>query len=177
MKKICTATLLALGILALFNSQSKAATHRIFSSLTYYTSCPEIAEKITLVNGEGVVWDDRLHTYLYYMDRFVLGDFDGDGRKDAAVIIGESQAATGGDVELAFLIYDGKQFVHQQSIYLGNRAIINSLRQRAGKVVVDMFVHQQGDCQAGPTKRVIATYDFLDPPSDELAFPRPILSE
>ncbi len=128
-----------------------------------------------LVDGAREIRSYRNHASLslYYMDRYVFGDFDWDGHKDAAVIIGESYGI-GDEVSLAFLIHDGQRFVHKQSIYLGHSAIINSLKERDGKVIVDMFVHQRGDCQAGPTKRVIARYDFLSPPSDQVAFPRPI---
>ncbi len=166
---------LLLFLVLFSNHQSKAATHKMFSNLTYYATYLGIPEKITLTNGSGVIWGyrHRTHVSLYYMDRYVLGDFDWDGRKDAAVIIGESHGI-GGEVSLAFLIHDGKQLVHRQSVYLGSSAIINSLKERRGKVIVDMFVHQRGDCQAGPTKRVIATYDFLNPPPDEVVFPRPI---
>lgn len=174
MKKAFAIFPIGFCIIFLLEHQSRAATHKIFSSMTYYTSSPDLAEKIILANGSGVVWRHRLHAYLYYGNRYALGDFNEDGRKDAAVIIGESQSATGDEVELAFLIHDGKQLVHQQTIYLGNHTTVHSLKERDGKVIVDMFVHQRGDCQAGPTKRVIARYDFLNPPPDEVAFPRPI---
>jgi len=46
---------------------------------------------------------------------------------------------------------------------LDDRAIINSMREKNGKVLIDMFVHQEGDCMAGPTKRVRNTYAYDGP--------------
>lgn len=162
-------------LLFLSQHQARAAAHRTFSNLAYQATHNGFYDKITLKGGSGVIWAPNgfTHVSLYYMDRYVLGDFDGDGRRDAAVIIGESHGI-GDEVMLAFLIHDGRNFVHKQSIHLGHSAIVNSLKQRDGEVIIDMFIHQRGDCQAGPTKRVIARYDFLNPPSDEVAFPRPI---
>ena len=163
---ICVASSLVFFAVLLLRIQSRAAAHRLFSNTTYSTNSPDIAEEITLVNGERVVWNGRLHASLYYGGRYIYGDFNRDGLRDAAVIIGESQGGSDDEIELAFLIYDGTQFVHRQSVYLGDSAIINSLKERSGEVIVDMFVHQEGDCQAGPTKRVRNVYDYLNPNPD-----------
>ena len=37
------------------------------------------------------------------------------------------------------------------------------MRERQGAVVIDMLTHQQGDCMAGPTKRVTRVIDYLKP--------------
>ena len=82
------------------------------------------------------------------------------------MIIGESQGGSDDEVELAFLIHDGTRLVHRQSVYLGDSSVIRSLKERAVKVIVDMRTHQEGDCQAGPTKRVRNVYDYLNPNPD-----------
>lgn len=53
--------------------------------------------------------------------------------------------------------------MHRASRVLDDRALINSMREKNGKVLVDMFVHQKGDCMAGPTKRVSNTYAYEGP--------------
>ncbi|MBI2174027.1 MAG: hypothetical protein HYU33_02385 [Candidatus Omnitrophica bacterium] len=134
--------------------------------MTYLTNSPDIAERITLVDGEGVVWNGRLHVSLAYEGRYGYGDFNQDGLTDAVVIIWESQGGSDNEVELAFLIHDGTRLVHRQTVYLGDSAIIHSVKEQSGKVLVDMRIHQEGDCQAGPTKRVRNVYDYLNPTSD-----------
>ena len=138
----------------------------MFGNMTYLTNSPDIAETVTLADGDGVVWNGRLHVSLYYGGRYVSGDFDRDGLRDAAVIIGESQGGSDDAVELAFLLHDGTRLVHRQSVSLGDSAIIHAFKERSGKVLVDMRIHQEGDCQAGPTKRVRNVYDYLNPNSD-----------
>jgi hypothetical protein len=113
----------------------------------------------TLVDGV----HDEPYLYVEYADRYAYGDFNGDGLKDAAVIVTESGGGTGNWYVLAFLINDGEKFVHRASRVLDDRAIINSMREKNGKVLIDMFVHQQGDCMAGPTKRVRNTYVYEGP--------------
>lgn len=151
---VCCAILLLVGL------RSTIAAHQLFGRMTYVTNSPDIAEQVTLVNGEGVVWNGRLHVSLYYAGQYVYGDFNRDGRQDAAVVIGESQGGSDDEIELAFLIHDGTQFVHRQTVYLGDSAIINSVKERSGSVMVDMLIHQEGDCQAGPTKRVTRVHGY-----------------
>ena len=148
----------------LVGCQSKTA-NQIFGNGTYFTESPYIVEKVTLVNGTCVTWNFRLHHSMYYEGQYVYGDFNRDGLKDAAVIIGESEGGSSDFVSLAFLIHDGRQFVHKKSAYLGNAIIVNSLKEHDGKVIVDMFVHQEGDCMAGPTQRVKKVYEYNGPDS------------
>ena len=144
----------------LFVCRSKAAADKIFGNMSYLTDCPYITKKVSLVNGAGVVWNQRLHVSIYYGGQYVYGDFNRDGIKDAAVIIGESEGGSSDFQSLAFLIHNGAQLVHKKSAYLGNAVIVNSLKERDGKVIVDLFIHQEGDCNAGPTKRVKRAYEY-----------------
>lgn len=147
----------------LFAHQSVVAADKLFGNVTYFTSRPYLAKTVTLANGQGVVWNDRFHVSLYYEGHYAYGDFNGDGLKDAAVTIGESEGGSDDEVSLAFLINEGGKLVHRQSGYLGDSAIIHSLRVLGNTVVVDMLIHQEGDCQAGPTKRVKYVYTYGGP--------------
>ena len=160
MRKSCVALCLIVGAGILCAYQSNAAANKLFGNMTYFIDCPYIAETMTLVNGYRVVWNGRLHVSLGYGGQYVYGDFNHDGLKDAAVIIHESEGGSGNFRSLAFLINDGARLIHQQCSYLGDRVIVNSLRERNGRVVIDMLVHQEGDCMAGPTKRVKHVYEY-----------------
>jgi len=154
---------LMIGAVFLCVYQSKAAANKLFGNMAYFTDCPYIAEEVTLVNGYRVVWNGRLHVSLSYGGQYVYGDFNRDGLKDTAVIIHESEGGSGNFRSLAFLINDGTRLVHKQYAYLGDRVIVNSLKERNGRVIIDMFVHQEGDCMAGPTKRVKYVYAYGGP--------------
>lgn len=162
-RAIFFAACVVVGVMFLFERQSRAAADTRFGNMTYRTNSSYIAETVTLANGYGVVRRLPLHTELYYDGHYMYGDFNHDGLRDAAVTIGESQGGSDDEVSLAFLINDGTTLVHRQSAYLGDSAIIRSLRVRDGTVVVDMLIHQEGDCQAGPTKHVKMAYVYGGP--------------
>lgn len=159
---------LIFGALFLLGHQSKAAANNLFGNIAYLTSYPDFADKVTLVNGTYAWNNGRFFYNLYFEGHHVYGDFNRDGLKDAAVIISEGEGGSGDFRALAFLINDGHRLVHRASHYLGDRVIINSLKNRGSKVVVDMFVHQEHDCMAGPTLRVQNVYDYLKPDPDNL---------
>lgn len=153
------------GTLFLIERRSKATADKIFGNMAYLTDSPYFSERASLVNGR-YDWnytseDNVFSSYsLQYTGQYVYGDFNHDGLKDAAVIIIENSGGNADWYTLAFLINDGKQFVHRASGLLDDSAIINSMRQENGKVVVDMFVHQDGDCMAGPTNHVKGIFDY-----------------
>ena len=149
--------------MVLSSYQSRAATNRLFGNMTYVTDAPYLIKKVTLVNGRHEARYGRLSYGLYYEGHYVYGDFNHDGLEDAAVIVSQGEGGSGDYRTLAFLINDGIRLVHQQSVELGDRAIIHFLRARDGKVVVDMCVYQQGDCMAGPTKHVRSVYECGGP--------------
>ena len=165
---ICVASGLALCVVLLQEHSARAEAHKLFGNMTYLTTSPYIVEKVTLVDGYRLTKEDRLHHAMHYERGYVYGDFNRDGLKDAAVVIAQNESATEHCLELAFLMNDGKQLVHRVSHYLGDRVIVNSVKERDSKVTIDMFVHQEGDSMGGPTKRVRNVYDYLNPDPDLL---------
>lgn len=156
-----------IGAMALCEHRSQAVANQAFGNTTYYTGSRDVP-KLRLIGGSRTAYCGRLHVSLNYEGHYALGDFNRDGRRDAAVVIVENEGGNLDDYSLAFLIHDGAQLVHQKSAYLEYSAIINSVRAEKGKVVVDMFVHQGEDCQAGPTKRVKRVFDYLELGPDTL---------
>ena len=131
---------------------------KLFGNMTYFIGNKNDSEAVSLSNGK---YYKQFYWDVYYDHRYVYGDFNHDGLKDAAVIIVVNYG--GGNMNsyvLAFLINDGKKLVHRSSRELDVWAMINSLREENGKVLVDMYIHQTGDCNAGPTKRVRNIYEY-----------------
>ena len=139
--------------------QASGQAARVFGNATYVMGNEYAAQTATLVDGV----HDEPYLYVRYDNRYVYGDFNGDGLKDAAVILIENNGGNADWYLLAFLINEGEKLVHRTSRALDDRAIINSMRETNGKVLVDMFIHQEGDCRAGPTKRVKNTYAYDGP--------------
>ena len=142
---------------------------KIFGNMTYFVSNPfdrQKIEEVTLINEE---YEDTFLN-VYYGNKYVYGDFNHDRLKDAAVVIFENHGGNLDEYELAFLINDGHKLVHKASRDLDAWAVVNSLREKDGKVIVDMYVHQEGDCNAGPSKRVRNVYEYTgsdDFPADK----------
>lgn len=133
---------------------------KLFGNMTYHVPDAENKE-ITLKNGKYVTWADE----VYLDDKYVYDDFNHDGLKDAAVIIVTNTGGGGNQCwyVLAFLINDGKKLVHRASIDLDDRAEIFSLQAKNGKVLVTMNVHQEGDCNGGPSKQLKEWYEYPGP--------------
>ena len=149
---ICCAILLS-------KAQSKASAEKLVGNTTYFTGSSDVP-KLTLINGSRTAYYGRLHVSLNVEGHFCFGDFNRDGLRDAAIVIFENEGGNLDGYSLAFLINDGTRLIHKKSVHLDFWAVINSVRERSGKVVVDMFVHQEGDCNAGPTKRVKRVFDY-----------------
>lgn len=155
------------GILFLIEYQSKVIADKLFGNMTYLTDSPYFSEAVSLVNGR-YEWsyesEDNAFVYynLQYAGKYVYGDFNHDGLKDVAVIVIENSGGNADWQTLAFLINDGEKLVNRSSAVLGDRAIINSLRQKNGKILVDMFVHQDGDCMAGPTNHIKTVFEYSE---------------
>ena len=107
---------------------------RAFGNMTYHIDDALGKKDVTLVNGEHNEWELNIR----YDGRYVYDDFNHDRLRDAAVMLVEN---TGGNQDwntLAFLINDGERLIHYATIYLDDRAIINSLRAKNGRVFIDM---------------------------------------
>ena len=127
--------------------------------MTYYVGNEYGVDAAKLVNGE----HEERFLNVYYGNKYVYGDFNHDGLKDAAVITIENTGGNSAWYMLDFLINDGAKLVHRSSEELDESARINSMCQKEGKVIVDMYIHQEGDCRNWPTKRVRNVYEYSRP--------------
>ena len=140
---------------------SKERATKIFGNMTYHIddALEEHQKNVKLVDGIHEEWEFRVE----YDHRYAYGDFNHDGLEDAAIILIQN---TGGNQDwytLAFLINDGNKLVHKATIDLDDRAEIYTLRAKDGKVLVDMRVHQPGDCNGGPSKHLKEWYEYPGP--------------
>ena len=158
MRLICLIlSLMGIGFLNGCASDREAA--KLFGNMTYYVGNEYGADAAKLVDGE----HEERFLNVYYDNRYVYDDFNHDGLKDAAVITIENTGGNSGWHMLNFLINDGKELVHRSSEELDESARVNSMRQKNSKVIVDMYVHQEGDCRNWPTKRVRNVYQYSGP--------------
>ena len=151
-----------------------------------------------LQNPDLVINEDRVRNYRYYLTfgkqyvqlkngrfnkgnnpenvlnvelkDFFLGDLDGNGTDDAAVILVHNSMGSGSFFELTTLVAESDDdFIRQtNSIPLGDRIILHSLSITSGKILLDLTVHQPGDPSCCPTKRVVRKFTFANDRISEL---------
>lgn len=140
-------------------SQARVSEKKFLGNLTYFTGNRDVP-KLNLIDGSRTAWYGHCSVSLNLEGHYVFGDFNRDGLRDAAVVIFQNEGGNLDEYSLTFLINDGTKLVHRNSAHLDFWAIINYIWQRDGKIFVDMFVHQEGDCNAGPTKHVKRVFDY-----------------
>jgi hypothetical protein len=150
--------MLAISLFSITGCASDKAFKQ-FGNMTYFFANESDTQVAALINGAYL--DENLR--VGYENKYVYGDFNHDGLKDAAVVISENTGGNADLYELAFLINDGTKLIHKVSLSLGVWTEVNSVTGKDGKVIVDMYVHQEGDCNAGPTKRVKNAYQYTGP--------------
>jgi hypothetical protein len=128
----------------------------IFGNMTYYVGNEHSSESVTLV--------DSLYRSaflnVFYENKFVYGDFNHDGLKDAAVILEKNSGGSAYVLSLNFLINDGKKLVHKAFRKLEDGSDVNKISQRNGKVLIDMYIRQKNDWARYPLKRVKNVYKY-----------------
>ena len=88
----------------------------------------------------------------------VLGDLDGDGAADAAVVLETDGGGSGVFMELAAVLNRGGAPVHAASARLGDRVSVESVAIEAGAMVVQMVTQGEDDPMCCPTLRVVRRY-------------------
>lgn len=95
-------------------------------------------------------------------DPIALGDLDGDGAVDAAVILVENYGGTGQFVSAAaFLNRDGMP-VYAASHFVDDRALVNAFAIHNGEIYIDAVIHgfeDPGCCPNFPTRRVLRLWE------------------
>lgn len=88
----------------------------------------------------------------------VLGDLDGDGAPDAAVLLETVGGGTGVFMDLAAVLNRGGVPVHAASVLLGDRVVVESVALEAGAVMIQMVTQSPDDPMCCPTLRVVRKY-------------------
>ena len=91
-------------------------------------------------------------------DKVAVGDLNGDGKDDAAVVLASSGGGSGTFIELVAVVDQDGKLYPVDSVSLGDRVIVNSLSIEHQTIVVDMTTHGPSDPMCCPTENVVQTY-------------------
>ena len=89
---------------------------------------------------------------------YAIGDLNGDGVDDAAVILVANPGGSGTFYHLAAVVNENGTPEHVASQSLGDRIQVKSISIRSGEIVLDMVVHGPSDPLCCPTVEVTRTY-------------------
>jgi hypothetical protein len=93
-------------------------------------------------------------------DPYALGDLDGDGVEDAAVILIVESGGSGTFYYLCAVLNEDGTPLNEATLYLGDRIKIKDLSIRGGRIEIDMLVQGRGDPMAKPTREVHQAYEL-----------------
>ena len=143
---------------ALTEDELKNATYLVQD----FASLNDGSEKMTLVNGEfsktlpaGTAGVQVLNvTYI----QSAVGDLNGDGAPDAAVILAVSTGGSGTFVYLAAVTNQGGKAVAVEALSLGDRTVIQAMTIQAGGISLQMMIQGPQDPLCCPSLKVSETY-------------------
>jgi len=87
-----------------------------------------------------------------------MGDINGDGKLEAAVLLSENYGGSGVFVSLIVFQKVGDSLQQSPAILIDDRPVINKLSIADGKIVLDAVIHGENDPMAAPSLGVIESY-------------------
>ena len=126
-----------------------------------YQSEFSVNGRVRLSNGiyrGKMVPDSATELVVMLSDHVALGDLNGDGADDAAVVLITDSGGSGTFHHLAVLINQNGSPKHAASQLLGDRVKVKSLLIRSGDIAVEMIKQGPNDPMCCPTLQVTQNY-------------------
>ncbi|MCX7823539.1 MAG: hypothetical protein N2260_08900 [Syntrophobacterales bacterium] len=123
-------------------------------------------QRVQLKNG---VYDPGTNpledeNYIYVeLERVKFSDLNGDGMKDALVVLYASTGGSAGWINLTGLIAGGKEPIQIDPLFLGDRVLIKEIQIPAPRrVCLKILFHGPEDPSCCPTKRGTKCFDLVN---------------
>jgi hypothetical protein len=122
------------------------------------------SDTFTLVDGKYAYIDPTNPpdpaNYTVQYQKSATGDLNGDGVPDAAVILIADTSGSGAFIYLAAMVADNNGLENSDTIYLGDRVIVESMAIQDGMVQLQMITHGPQDGLCCPSVKTSQTYLF-----------------
>jgi hypothetical protein len=140
-------------------SQAAPLTEESLKNAEYQGIYPD-AVKLTegQYEGQPFVEGGASRPTVVFTEPFALGDLDGDGVEDAAVLLVEDSGGSGSFVYLAAVLNRDGQPENVATTLLGDRAQVEELSIDSGQIGVKMLTHGPDDPMCCPSQESQATY-------------------
>jgi hypothetical protein len=121
---------------------------------------PVAQVEVQLTDGKYAGGEMPNYLSVAMADKTAIGDLNGDGRDEAAVLFGENNGGSGDFVSLVVFKEEGVKVVQGPSYYIDDRPVINSLSIEDGLVKLGVTVHGPNDPMVSPTKETIQRFQW-----------------
>jgi hypothetical protein len=133
-------------------------------NMAYQLQSSGTPRSVTLTDGAFASPDPAAPDYarIDLLDEVALGDLDGDGNADAAVLLAENYGGTGHFVSLIAMLNRNGAPEQGPSAYIDDRPHINSLTVENGVITLDVVLHAPNDPMCCGTERTLMTFRLTD---------------
>lgn len=132
-----------------------------------YRDLPDLAGPVTLVAGrwEGapsVPGGAARPTVTMMRDLAAIGDLDGDGVAETAVLLAQAGGGSGEFVHVALLARRGSNVVHLGTAPLGDRVSVRRLAAEPRAIAIEVVQPSASDARCCPGDLATRTFEFRD---------------
>lgn len=125
-------------------------------NFTYHA--PQYKKTVQLSNGKYEAGSGADYYMAALLDQAALGDLNGDGLPDAAVLLAENGGGSGVFVSLIVLLNDAGNPRQAGAVLIDDRPQISSLAIQEGQVQLEAVIHGPGDAMVSPSLSVRETF-------------------
>ena len=139
--------------------QSQNALQELIKNSTFIA--PNYNKSITLRDGKYEAGAGADYLLVQILPPMALGDLNGDGKDEAAVLLGENGGGSGVFVSLIVLTFKNGTPIQSGSALIDDRPKIHALSIKNSQVILDAIIHGPTDAMVNPTLPVTETYQII----------------
>lgn len=140
----------------------------VLRSATYTSLYVEEGE--VLLDG-GMFEDTARRVMVFFQPEYAVGDLDGDGSPDAAVVLSTETCGSGTFVDLAVVLNREGRPENVATDFLGDRVPVERIRIVDGEIQVELTMHGPGDAMCCPSLEVTRKFRLVGGELEEIELP------
>ncbi len=140
----------------------------VLRSATYTSLYVEEGE--VLLDG-GIFEDTARRVVVFFQPEYAVGDLDGDGSPDAAVVLATETGGSGTFVDLAVVLNRDGRPENVATAFLGDRVPVDRIRIVDGEIQVDLTMHGPADPMCCPSLEVTRKFRLVGAELEEIEPP------
>jgi hypothetical protein len=121
---------------------------------------PQYDKTVQLIDGKYEAGSGADYLLVQLLDQGAVGDLNGDGLPDVALLLAENGGGSGVFVSVVVMLNQDGQPAQAGAVLLDDRPKVNSLTIQDGQISVDAVIHGTNDPMVNPTFAVTKTYQL-----------------